>query len=105
MEQQYTIHSRDFYAYLILVSGVMLDQLTTRYGLKIGYAEGNPVASWLIGAGLWLIVDLMLLVSVIGLTAYISEKVGKTGRVLLLYPIVFGLIRLYAGIRNLGIII
>lgn len=105
MEYQPSFRSRDFFAYLTLVGGVLFDQFTTRYGLYIGYSETNPVASWLMSAGLWSIVDFMLLVSIIGLTIYVSEKLEKVRRVVFIYPFFFGLVRLYAGIHNLGLII
>jgi len=96
---------RTLLAYSIMVTGVLLDQVTTRYGLHIGYYESNPIALWLMGAGLWLIIDIMLLVSIIGLTIYISEKIEPIRRFVYFYPFFLGLIRMYAGIRNLGLMI
>jgi hypothetical protein len=88
-----------------MACGVLLDQITTRYGLHIGYYEANPVALWLIGEGLWFMVDLMLLISIIGLTMYISEKIEFVSKMAFFYPFLLGLLRIYAGIRNLGLII
>jgi hypothetical protein len=97
--------SRNLLAYSVMVGGVLLDQLTTRYGLYIGYYEANPVALWLMGEGLWFTVDIMLLVSIIGLTMYISEKLEFASKMAFFYPFLLGSLRIYAGIRNLGLII
>jgi hypothetical protein len=104
MSYRYLYQSRKLLAYSIMVGGVMLDQVTTRYGLYIGYYESNPIASWLIGAGLWLTIDILLLVSIIGLTMYISEKIETFNKVSYIYPFLLGLIRMYAGIKNIGLI-
>ena len=97
--------SRNILAYSTMVCGVLLDQLTTRYGLNIGYYEANPVALWLMGEGLWFTVDLMLLISIIGLTTYLIEKIEFVRKMAFFYPFLLGSIRIYAGIRNLGLII
>jgi hypothetical protein len=105
MEKQPSVTPREFLAYAVLVVGVVMDQFTTRYGLLVGFQESNPVASWLIQTGLWFIVDFMLVVSVIGLSIYVCERLEKVRDFVFFYPFIFGLVRLYAGVRNLGLFV
>jgi hypothetical protein len=104
MEHHYTISIGEVISYSFLVFGVLLDQFSTKYGLSLGFVEANPLAVLLMGTGLWFIVDVFLIVVIAWLTAYLSKRLEDKGRILLIYPFLFGLMRASAGIRNLNLI-
>jgi hypothetical protein len=104
MEHRYTLQIRELVVYSFLVFGVLLDQFSTRYGLSLGFVEANPLAHWLMGTGLWFIVDLLLILIIAGLTVFLSKKLENNGRILLIYPLLFGLVRASVGLRNLNLI-
>jgi hypothetical protein len=104
MEHHYTLNIKEVIAYSFLVFGVLLDQFSTRYGLSLGFVEANPIASWLMGTGLWFTIDLVLIMVITGLTAYLSKRFQNYGRILLIYPLLFGLLRASIGLRNLNLI-
>lgn len=89
-------------AYEIVIFGVMVDQMTTRIALLYPWMiETNPNALMLMGQGLWLYMDLFLLASAIIMPAVIIRFLSFEGRrVVLLYPFLFGILRLMAGLNN-----
>lgn len=89
-------------AYVILVLGVVLDQLTTWTALLLGHPEANPSTRYMIAEGIWLAVDLGVLL--LGLMVpWTVEKV--TGyRALYAFPLTLGSLRLLCAVVNLRIL-
>uniref|UniRef100_A0A6M3ME09 DUF5658 domain-containing protein n=1 Tax=viral metagenome TaxID=1070528 RepID=A0A6M3ME09_9ZZZZ len=90
-------------AYLVVVAGIVGDQLSTRLGLaRPGIYETNPYAVMLMSKGLWLPVDILLLTLSIGIPAVLMRKWGFEGRwAVLSFPLVLGTLRLAAAVWNL----
>lgn len=95
----------EFFSYTLMVFGVFLDHVTTYLGLNHGLFESNVWVNYCLDAGVWLLLDFTL-VSGVAVTSYFiahASKGGKLDRVML-FPFVFGVVRLAAAIWNLNII-
>jgi len=96
----------EFSAYLLLIAGVIGDHVSTGIALaRENIYESNPVALGLMQDGLWLPVDLILILFTV-LTPYLLIRILKKDvtRYFLLPPLVAGLIRLLVTFWNLSIL-
>jgi hypothetical protein len=95
------------FAYLMLVAGTLGDHLSTVIALTRPYIyEANPFTVMLMEKGLWLPVDILLVVLGIGVPYVLIRMSDKSSfRALLAYPMLHGLIRLGACIWNFSLII
>jgi hypothetical protein len=91
--------------YLVSLFGCFLDQLTTRIGLtNPSLYEMNPIASAMMEQGIWLYVDVSIVIVSIVVTYFILKKwTFEFKRVILLYPFSLGLLKTLAGIHNLAL--
>jgi hypothetical protein len=94
-------------AYKLVTLGIILDHLTTRIGLlnpKI--KEFNPFTVTLSQRGLWLPFDIFMLYISVCLPLFIIQKTNLAGRkVILLFPLLFGVARLGAALHNIALIL
>jgi len=90
----------------LAIIGVIGDQLTTRIGLTIpGLYESNSITSTLIGLGLWLPLDLLILTITIGTPIILLKRFNLKNRFIsLFYPLTLGTCRLITTICNLLLI-
>jgi len=91
----------------IFILGCTLDQVSTRVALmNENIYESNPYAQALMDRGLWLVVDIILVVSLsaLVLTANIILKASGIPHleyIPYLVPLIVGAIRMGAGIHNI----
>lgn len=93
-------------AYIVLIIGSTLDQISTRIGLTYPYIyEVNPFTQWLQAKGLWLVFDTFILILLISpLSIILKENKAKELQVLLFIPMIIGFVRLIIGVSNLLLI-
>jgi len=86
--------------------GVMLDHLTTNIGMSVfRFKESNIFTCYLIEKGLWVYVDVILFISFICIISLFSDKLtAKSNKVVLIFPLVSGFLRMMAGMWNLIIL-
>ena len=99
--------SLESFSYLMLIVGTLGDHLSTVIALTRPYIyESNPITVQLMERGLWLPVDIVLVILGIGVP-YILIRLTKrqTFQALLAYPLVHGLVRLGACIWNFSLIV
>lgn len=97
----------EIFAYILSVVGTLGDHISTMIGLtKDGIYESNPFVCQLISNGLWLPVDLGIVILGIGIPFLLIRGFRHPSlRGLIAYPLVFGLVRLGACLWNLSLII
>lgn len=90
-------------SYLLATAGILGDHLSTRLGLtKLYTYEANPYTIWLMEKGLWLPLDLLLLLATVGISFTIMRRWTFRGRwAVLAVPILLGSARLCSAILNL----
>ncbi len=93
-------------AYKLVTLGIILDHLSTRIGLlNPMIKELNPFTVMLSQRGLWLPFDIFMLCISVGLPALLIQKTNLAGRkVILLFPLLFGVARLGAAVHNMALI-
>lgn len=92
-------------ASLLAILGVMGDQLTTRIGLTIpGLYESNSITSTLMEFGLWLPLDILILIMIIGTPIILKQFNLKNRFISLFYPLILGTCRLITTVCNLLLI-
>ena len=97
----------EIFAYVLSVIGTLGDHISTMIGLtKDGIYESNPFVRQLISNGLWLPVDLAVVILGIVIPFLLIRSFRHPSlRGLIAYPLVFGLIRLGACLWNFTLII
>ncbi|MBS7631184.1 hypothetical protein KEJ47_06375 [Candidatus Bathyarchaeota archaeon] len=97
----------EVFAYVLSVVGTLGDQISTMIGLtKEGIYESNPFVRQLISNGLWLPLDLAVVILGIGIPFLLIRSFRHPSlKGLIAYPLVFGLVRLGACVWNLSLII
>jgi len=94
-------------AYLLLLFGVLLDDVSTFIGLQMGFTELNPHVVSLMNRGLWPIVDLAILITVAISTEYldglVERRLGR--RALIALPAALGFLRLLIGLHNTALLV
>ena len=95
------------FAYLTALIGTVGDHISTRIGLLCPrIRELNPFTVYLRRNGLWLPFDVFLLVVSLGLPALLMRKWSFRGRwAILVFPVLFGLARLFAAMHNVIMIL
>ncbi len=94
-------------SYLISFIGVLLDQFSTRFGLKNpNIIEMNNYAVIMMDYGIWIIVDLLAVFITILLTHFIIKFWNfKYRQLIALFPYTFGVFKLLTGLSNISLII
>ena len=99
------IESIEGYSYTVLVVGTLLDQITTKIGLnRLNLHEANFIAKNLIGLGVWSYID----IAICALFIILSHKayrivLKRQNKMIFIFPLVSGSIRLLVGIWNISI--
>ena len=93
--------------YAVMVFGAIADQVSTRIGLTHpDIYETNPVSRYLMGIGMWLPFDIIVISLMIGVLFVILRKWNwkYTHKcAILAYPYTYGIVRLMAGIWNISL--
>ena len=94
-------------AYLLLLFGVLLDDISTFIGLQMGFRELNPHVVSLMERGLWPIVDFAILIAVAIATEYLDSLVKRKlrRRALIALPAALGFLRLLIGFHNTALLV
>jgi len=89
----------------LAIVGTLGDHLSTMFALTREYIyETNPVTLKLMAEGLWLPVDIALIILGISVPYFLMRRIGNPAlRGLLAYPMVFGIVRLAACFWNLSV--
>ncbi len=94
----------EFFSYVVMIFGVLVDHVTTYRGLEHGMFESNFLVEYLLDAGAWIFLDAALVVGVVA-TSYVVARTSDMGRLDLIFPLILGVVRLAAGLWNLNILI
>jgi hypothetical protein len=94
-------------AYAMLIIGVIGDHLSTGIALASRNCyESNPIALGLMQNGLWVSVDVILILSSVLVTYLLSRLFVKPlAQYLLIFPILTGLIRLVISFWNISLLV
>ena len=96
----------EYLAYLLVILGIVGDEITTRIGLTRGLAEGNIHTAWLIQNGLWLLVDILILTISILLPKWVTKRLDFPGKeATFAFPVTVGLLRFSACLWNLKLLL
>ncbi len=95
------------FSYLLSFLGVLLDQISTRFGLRnLNLIEMNPYTIIMMDYGIWIIIDLIAVLVTILFTHYIIKFWNfKFRQLLALLPFSFGVLKLVTGLSNIILII
>ena len=97
----------ELFSYSILTLGTLGDYISTHIGLTFdNLYETNPIANQLVANGMWLPVNLIIVVLGIAVP-FLIFRFSKEGyyRCILSFPIAYGIVRLSACTWNIGLII
>jgi hypothetical protein len=100
------IRKRELTIIILFVLGCTVDHITTYYGLKIpSIIESNPLVIQLIGAGIWNIFEIALIILGAG-SAFMILRDNSRELVSLAMTALgsVGVIRMYAGVLNIILI-
>ncbi len=94
-------------AYLLLVAGVVGDHFSTGLALtRQNIYETNPIALNLMNAGLWLPIDVALILMSVAASYVILRVLKKPiANYILVYPALAGVIRLIVTVWNLSLLV
>ena len=93
------------FAMMIFTSGCVLDHVTTYYGLSLPTInEANQFVLYLIGANIWNIVELLMLI--LGNSLVIVKFGSESNRITIMAVALtsVGIIRLFVGVHNILLI-
>jgi len=95
------------YSYLLSFIGVLIDQFSTRFGLKNpNIIEMNTHTVIMMDYGIWIIIDLLAVFITILLTHFIIKFWNfKYRQIIALFPYTFGVLKLLTGLSNISLII
>jgi hypothetical protein len=95
------------FSYLLSFLGVLLDQISTRFGLgNLNLIEMNPYVVIMMEYGIWIIIDLIAVLVTILFTHYVIKFWNfKFRQLLALFPFSFGVLKLVTGLSNIILII
>ena len=106
MELSFRFSEWEIPAYILAVVGVTLDHFSTHLGLSRGLSEANLYAATLIDAGLWLIVDSILIIGILSTTYVLIHHTEEKYRWLMLFfPLILGFCRMAVAIFNLNLLL
>lgn len=92
-------------ACLLLILGVLGDHLSTMVVLsRPDTYEANPIAARLMEDGLWLPLDTAMLATSLAIP-YLLMRLERRFRMLFIYPLIHGLLRLSMTIWNLHLLL
>ena len=88
---------------MILITGVIGDEITTFNGISTGKCvEVNPFTRNLIKTGIWSLFDVLLISVCLSLSYVVANKQNdKLSRIISFIPLISGVVRLMAFISNL----
>jgi hypothetical protein len=89
---------------ILLILGIVGDEITTFLGLSAGYIESNPFVVKLIEQGLWGSFDLLLVILCLTPLIFFKEEEKLSSQILALVPLLVGITRLSACISNILLI-
>ena len=94
-------------SYLLSFIGVLLDQFSTRLGLKNpNIIEMNTYTVITMDHGIWIIIDLLAVFITILLTHFIIKFWNfKYRQIIALFPYTFGVLKFLTGLSNISLII
>jgi len=93
-------------SYCILILGTLGDYISTHIGLTYpNLRETNPITAQHIANGMWLPVNLVIVMLSIAVPFLIIRFTKEDYRLILSFPIVHGIVRLSACIWNISLII
>lgn len=100
-----SLTSSESLAYITAFLGMVGDQTSTRFGLMLPNVwESNPNVALLLSRGLWLPFDLLVLSISIVLPLFLIRFASFKGRgVILVFPLIFGVIRIFATVLNFSL--
>ena len=90
---------------VLLILGVVGDEITTFLGLSAGYIESNPSVVKLIEQGLWSYFDLFLILFCLTPLIFFKDEKKIASQILALGPLLVGVARLYSCLSNILLII
>jgi len=95
------------YSYLLSFIGVLIDQFSTRFGLKNpNIIEMNTHTVIMMDYGIWIIIDLLAVFITILLTHFIIKFWNfKYRQIIALFPFTFGVLKFVTGFSNISLII
>ncbi len=93
-------------AMMIFTTGLIVDHITTYYGLLVpSIEESNPLVLFMIGAGIWNAVDILILMIGNGSGFILSGAKSRGIMTMLIVTLMAaGLVRLIAGVHNIMLI-
>ena len=100
------IRKRELAIITLFVLGCIVDHITTYYGLKLpSIIESNPLVIQMIGAGIWNLFEIVLLLMGVGSAFVIlRDNSGELVSLSMAGLGSVGIIRMYAGVLNLILI-
>jgi len=95
------------YVVAFFAVGCLLDHVTTSYGVgSPAFTETNPLVNALLEQGTWHAIEILIITIGVGLGLHsLSSMPGESSRLYLGMLTFVGLIRLFAGFQNLGVIL
>lgn len=102
---------KELFGHTFCLLGVIFDQITTIIGLSFAsnIYESNQIVAMLMSknVGLWLLLDVTILsilfICVHFLFNYCYMKIKYSGFILIIPSLIFGFLRIYGGVHNIGV--